>query len=190
MYHPHHLQFTGTYVVPGTPERSDCTLYFFIGLENYFELNVNILQPVLRYQDSFWSYTSWICCPSNISTTGNRVLTSEHATLTGGIERKDSNTWDVYGYNENGQKTNLQQRVGSFKYNWACVTMESYYYIGCNQSPKGPITFKDMKIYNARVTEITPAWRRGTGETMCNGHLNISSPSEITDVKNIFIPFI
>jgi len=172
-------KFTGTYIVPGTPSRGGCTLYFFIGMQNNGDGPVNILQPVLAYQGSSWSYTSWICCPSNISTTGNSIRVSEHETLTGVINRESSNQWDVYGHNAAGQKTDLNQRVGPYKYSWADVTMEQYSYSQCSQSPKGPITFKDMKIYNAAGTEVTPEWR-GSGETMCRGKLTIVSPSEIT----------
>lgn len=172
-------KFTGTYIVPGNPNRGGCTLYYFIGMQNNGDGPVNILQPVLAYQGSGWTYTSWICCPSNISTTGNTVRAAAAETLEGFIVRVDSNTWDVYGTNAAGQKTDLKQRVGPYKYSWADVTMEQYSYSSCSQSPKGPITFKDMKIYNAGGTQITPEWK-GSGETMCSGHLNIVSPSEIT----------
>jgi len=173
-------KFTGTYINPaGSPDKGGATLYYFIGAENIGSGPVNIVQPVLAYQGSGWTYTSWICCPSNISTTGNTVRTSAGATMTGGVERTDSNTWDVYGTNENGQKTDLKQRVGPYKYTWADVTMEQYSYSQCNQSPKGPITFKNMKIWNGAGQEITPEWK-GTGETMCKGTLIIKSPSEIT----------
>jgi len=98
-------KFTGTYINPaGDPERGGCTLYYFIGSQNNGQGPVNILQPVLAYQGSGWTYASWICCPSNISTTGNTVRTKAGATMTGGLERQDSSTWDVWGINENGQK--------------------------------------------------------------------------------------
>merc|ERR1712080_120000 len=150
-------QFTATYINPaGDPERGGCTLYYFIGSQNNGQGPVNILQPVLAYQGSGWTYASWICCPSNISTTGNTVRTKAGATMTGGLVRVDSSTWDVWGVNEAGQKTDLKQRVGPYEYTWADVTMEQYSYSSCSQSPKGPITFKDMKIYNKAGKQITP----------------------------------
>jgi len=172
-------KFTGDYIVPaGDPARGGCTLYYFIGMQNNGQGPVNILQPVLAYQGSGWTYTSWICCPSNISTTGNTVRTTAGATLGGSIVRVDSNTWDVSG-TAGGGKTDLKQRVGPYKYTWADVTMEQYSYSECSQSPRGPITFENMKIYNAGGTEITPSWS-GTGRTMCSGTLTIVSPDKIT----------
>jgi hypothetical protein len=100
-------KFTGDYIVPaGDPARGGCTLYYFIGMQNNGQGPVNILQPVLAYQGSGWTYTSWICCPSNISTTGNTVRTTAGATLGGSIVRVDSNTWDVSG-TAGGGKTDL-----------------------------------------------------------------------------------
>jgi len=173
-------KFTGNYVVPaGDPLEGRATLYYFIGMQNNGQGPVNILQPVLAYQGSGWTYTSWICCPSNISTTGNTVRTNKGATLSGSIVRVDGSTWDVSGENESGQKTDLKQRVGPYKYTWADVTFEQYSYSNCKQSPKGPITFKDMVITNGEGEVVTPSWS-GSGRTMCDGTLIIKSPSEIT----------
>jgi len=77
------------------------------------------------------------------------------------------------------KKTDLKQRVGPYEYTWADVTMEQYSYSSCSQSPKGPITFKDMKIYNKAGTQITPSWS-ATGRTMCSGTLTVKSPDFIT----------
>jgi len=173
-------KFTGDYIVPqGSPDRGGCTLYYFIGMQNNGQGPVNILQPVLAYRGSGWTYTSWICCPSNISTTGNTIRVSTSEKLGGSIVRSDSSTWDVSGTNTKGQRTDLKQRVGPYKYTWADVTMEQYSYSQCSQSPKGPITFENMKIYNAEGTQITPQWS-GSGRTMCDGTLTIESPSKIT----------
>jgi hypothetical protein len=173
-------KFTGDYIVPkGSPDRGGCTLYYFIGMQNNGQGPVNILQPVLAYQGSGWTYTSWICCPSNISTTGNTVRASTSEKLGGSIVRVDSSTWDVSGTNAAGQKTDLKQRVGPYKYTWADVTMEQYSYSQCSQSPKGPITFENMKIYNGEGTQITPSWS-ASGKTMCDGTLKVVSPDKIT----------
>jgi len=172
--------FTGTYINPaGNPSRGGATLYYFIGSQNNGQGPVNILQPVLSYEGSGWGFTSWICCPSNISTTGPTVRTSAGATITGGLNRVDSSTWDVYSINENGQKSDLKQRVGPYKYTWADVTFEYYGYSSCSQSPKGPITFKDMVITNGAGEKVTPKWS-GSGPTKCSGTLIIHSPSDIT----------
>jgi len=77
------------------------------------------------------------------------------------------------------KKTDLKQRVGPYKYTWADVTMEQYSYSQCSQSPKGPITFENMKIWNGEGTEVTPKWS-GSGRTMCNGELKVLSPGKIT----------
>lgn len=173
-------KFTGTYTVPeGDPATGGAVLYYFIGLCNEGDGKVNIIQPVLSYQGKGWTYASWICCPSNITTTGNTVRTKAGATIKGYMERIDKYTWDVYGTNENGEKTDLKQKVGGYKYTWADVTMEQYSYSKCSQSPKGPIRFFDMKIYNGEKKLITPEWK-GTGKTMCDGTLIIKSPSEVT----------
>jgi len=173
-------KFTGTTINPaGSPDKGGATLYYFIGSQNNGDGPVNIVQPVIAYQGSGWTYTSWICCPSNISTTGNTVRSSAGETMSGTVERVDSNTWDVYGTNAAGQKTDLKQRVGPYKYSWADVTMEQYGYSQCSQSPKGPITFKDMQIWNGAGEKITPQWK-GTGGTMCSGTLKILSPDHIT----------
>lgn len=173
-------KFTGDYIVPqGSPDRGGCTLYYFIGMQNNGQGPVNILQPVLAYRGSGWTYTSWICCPSNISTTGNSIRVSTSEKLGGSIVRSDSSTWDVSGTNTKGERTVLKQRVGPYKYTWADVTMEQYSYSQCSQSPKGPITFENMKIYNAEGSQITPQWS-GSGRTMCEGTLTIESPSKIT----------
>lgn len=170
-------RFTGTYTVPGTPSQAGDTLYYFIGMQNNGGGPVNILQPVLAYRGR-WTYASWICCPSNISTTGNTVYVSAGETLTATIDRVDGSTWDVSGSGRQGG-TDLRQRVGSYRYDWADVTMEQYSYRSCAQSPKGPITFDNMKIYDDNGQQITPRWS-GTGRTMCNGVLTIYSPSKIT----------
>jgi len=175
-------KFTGTYTVPaGNPERGGATLYYFIGMQNNGQGPVNILQPVLAYQGSGWSFTSWICCPSNISTTGNTVRTKAGAVLKGIINRVDGSTWDVVSTNEAGSSSNLKQRVGPYKYTWADVTMEQYGYSSCSQSPKGPIRFSDMKIYNAGGTEIIQQaqWSK-TGRTMCSGTLIEKAKDDIT----------
>merc|ERR1719361_3042872 len=175
-------KFTGTYVNPaGDPSRGGCTLYYFIGMQNNGQGPVNILQPVLAYQGSGWSFTSWICCPSNISTTGNTVRTKAGAVLKGIINRVDGSTWDVVSTNEAGSSSNLKQRVGPYKYTWADVTMEQYGYSSCSQSPKGPIRFNDMKIYNAGGTEIIQQaqWSK-TGRTMCSGTLIEKAKDDIT----------
>jgi len=172
--------FTGTYINPaGSPQRGGATLYYFIGSQNNGDGPVNILQPVLAYSGSRWTFTSWICCPSNISTTGPTTHTSAGATITGGLVRQDSSTWDVWSKNENGDVSDLKQRVGPYKYDWADVTMEQYGYSQCSQSPKGPITFKDMVIKNGQGQTVTPKWS-GSRETMCKGTLIIKSSSEIT----------
>lgn len=175
-------KFTGDYVVPaGSPSQGGATLYYFIGMQNNGQGPVNILQPVLAYQGSGWTYTSWICCPSNISTTGNTVRTSVGAKLGGSIVRVDSSTWDVSGTCAGGT-TDLKQRVGPYKYTWADVTMEQYSYSSCAQSPKGPISFQNMKIYNDAGSDITPSasdWSV-TGRTMCSGTLKVISGDHIT----------
>merc|ERR1719507_1709617 len=54
-------KFTGDYIVPkGSPDKGGCTLYYFIGMQNNGQGPVNILQPVLAYQGSGWTYSSCI----------------------------------------------------------------------------------------------------------------------------------
>jgi len=174
-------KFTGTYTVPArSPAKGGATLYYFIGLENKRQkAKVNIIQPVLAHTKHGWSFTSWICCPNNITTTGNAVKTKAGATIHGSMERNNDYTWTVRGENENGDRTNLKQKVGDYKYKWADVTMEEYGYTTCSQSPKGPMTFSDMKIYDRKGTQITPEWKP-SAETMCKGTLIVKSPTEIT----------
>lgn len=175
-------KFTGDYVVPaGDPQRGGATLYYFIGMQNNGDGPVNILQPVLAYQGEGWSYTSWICCPSNISTTGNRVRTEAGAKLGGSIVRTGSDTWDVEG-TASGGTTSLKQRVGPYKYSWADVTMEQYSYSQCSQSPKGPISFQNMKLYDSSGKSLNPTpndWST-TGRTMCSGTLKVLAGDHIT----------
>merc|ERR1712130_110278 len=175
-------EFTATYTVPGDPSTTSGsdTLYYFIGMQNNGQGPVNILQPVLEFgYGRRWSYTSWICCPRNISTTGNRVFVSAGESLGASIVRLDSSSWDVSGQAMAG-RTNLRQVVGSYKYDWADVTMEQYSYSNCAESPGGPITFKNMVIKDYRGQQITPDWSSHTGRTQCNGRLTVVSSSEIT----------
>jgi len=182
--------FTGTYTVPKTPtaqEKKEGKLYYFIGFENMRSGPVNILQPVLTYEYVGWTYSSWCCCPSNITVQSNVIKGfGPGDKVTGVINRLSGDTWLIDSINPAGEHATLKPRVGSYEYNWADVTFELEADGGhyeCDQLANGPMTFSDMVLKDGNGQVLTPQWS-ASGGTMCSGRTTVKSASEIVISHN------
>jgi len=157
-------------------------LYYFIGLENLGYGAVNILQPVLAWEEG-WNLASWACCPRNISTTSHTISGLEEGQIVkASIERIGASTWKIDS-TVNGETTTLQPRVGSYTYNWADVTLEIYSISSCDQYSDGKVHFTDMKLTGDRGESVTPEWTQ-PGGSECNGEVDILDPSNIDIYHN------
>jgi len=183
-------EFTATYTVPQTPtapEKKEGKLYYFIGFENMRSGPVNILQPVLTYEYIGWTYSSWCCCPSNITVQSNVISGfGPGDKVTGVIQRVSGDTWLIDSINTKGEHATLKPRVGSYDYDWADVTFEleadgGHY--SCDQLARGPMTFSKLVLKNGNGKTLTPSWS-ASGGTMCSGSTRVKSASEIVISHN------
>lgn len=182
--------FTGTYTIPKTPaarEKKEGKLYWFIGFENTNSGPVNILQPVLTYEYVGWTYSSWCCCPRNITVQSNVIKGfGPGDTVKGVIQRQSGDTWLIDSINPAGEHATLKPRVGSYDYAWADVTFEleadgGHY--SCDQLAQGPFTFSDLVVKDGNGETLTPHWQ-ASGGTMCAGSTRVKSASEIVITHN------
>lgn len=182
--------FSGDYIVPKTPEaqeKKEGKLYYFIGFENTRQGPVNILQPVLTYEYAGWTYSSWCCCPSNITVQSNVIKGfGPGDTVKGVISRIDESSWLIDSINPAGEHATLKPVVGNYAYNWADVTFELEADGGqyeCNQLAQGPMTFSNLVVKDSNSKTLTPNWS-ASGGTMCSGSTTVKSASEIVISHN------
>jgi len=167
-------KMTGYNNIPDAPQSAPGTDYWFLGIQNNEGGPVNIVQPVLTYRGAEgWTAASWICCPSNISTTGPTIGPfNEGDRMYGSMERVNSDTWQVDTV-INGETSTIKGQVGTFKYNWAVATFEDYGVSQCSQLPTKAVTFDTIKLYDSSNNIIHPQWGE-SGTTMCNGRTTCS----------------
>lgn len=148
---------------------------------------VNILQPVLTYEYVGWTYSSWCCCPSNITVQSNVIKGfGPGDKVKGVISRIDGSSWLIDSINPAGEHATLKPVVGSYDYDWADVTFEleadgGHY--DCDQLAQGPMTFSEMVIKDGNGKELTPRWKP-SGGTMCAGSTKVIDPTEIVISHN------
>jgi len=177
-YNAGYQKFNGNYNIPADPvDGNGQILYYFIGLENTNDGPVNILQPVLGWQEG-WTLASWACCPGNISTTSRTISGLRAGQLVkGNMERTGPSTWRIDS-SVDGQTTTLTPRVGSYEYVWADVTLEIYSISNCQQFSSGTVHFTDMKLTGSNGVSVTPMWTQ-PASTQCQGTTRIKDAASI-----------
>jgi len=168
--------FTSLYTVPSTPSSNDGqTLFYFIGMQDNDDPNaVNIVQPVLTWGNGKpqWYAQSWACCPSNITTSSPPVFgLSPGGLLKGVISRNGPSAWKIDSIvMATGQSTTLNAQVGSYQYNWADVTLETYGVQQCSDYATGKAYFQKLTLLDQQGQTLKPSWTF-TPPTECGGSI-------------------
>jgi len=182
--------FTGYYTIPGNPLTTGAqVLFYFIGVENFDNTAVTILQPVLTWGNGNigWSMASWNCCPFG-QTHESDSLTGLKAgqTLYGAIENSGTGSyWTVSSILGNQNVSITVADIGR-NFNWCDVTLETYSVTACSQFANGDMTFSQMKTTLMSGQVVYPTWSTsGYPEpTECGGALNVYSSQQIAIQHN------
>ena len=183
---------SATYLTPSTPILSSKkqTLFFFIGAENTDGIPRHgqpppsgraILQPVLTYDPSGWCvnsttgwcFSSWNCCPQNVTTHSPYILDVNPGDLFYGSFNlsADGTTYETIGRNiATGEETKLKSIRNGRDFNWADITQEVYHIETCNDFAVGEMEFQNVKLWDTKGKMMTPKWLL-TKNKPCNGFI-------------------
>jgi hypothetical protein len=180
--------FFADYTVPNAPRNAgNAVLFYFIGSQDndgpQHGQPVSILQPVLTWGNGLngWSFASWACCPSNISThTPGLQGFNSGSTLRGWFQKTGAGMWQIVS-EFNGRQEVLNAQVGDAPYNWLDITLEVYNVGNCDQLASGKMTFSDIQLVDLAGQGFGPGltWSN-TGTTECNGHIGFESAPKWT----------
>ncbi len=166
---------SSTWVVPATPSAGNQgqTIFFFNGLEGLPTVE-SILQPVIAYENGTWSATSWNCCASGTTFTGNTIAINPGDVIVGtvtGINCTASSglcqNWLIETLDQTtNQSSVLQTESWGVALNWVFpAVMEVYGVSACNDFPaSGKLTFFDQAYTTVSGSSGTSAgWSLGLG---------------------------
>jgi hypothetical protein len=169
---------SSTWIVPATPSAGNQgqTIFFFNGLEGVPTVE-SILQPVIAYENGAWSATSWNCCASGTTFTGNTITISPGDVIVGTVTGINCNTssglcnnWQIETLDQNtNQSSVLQTSSWGVALNWVFpAVLEVYGVTACNDFPaSGKLTFS-----NQAYTTVS-----GSKGTSANWNLSLGSVS-------------
>jgi hypothetical protein len=169
---------SSTWVVPATPSAGNQgqTIFFFNGLEGVPTVE-SILQPVIAYENGTWTATSWNCCASGTTFTGNTINISPGDVIVGTVTGTNCNTgsglcnnWVIETLDQTtNQSSVLQTESWGVALNWVFpAVMEVYGVTQCSDFPaSGHLTF-----FNQDYTTVS-----GTNGTTANWSLGLGSVS-------------
>jgi hypothetical protein len=166
---------SATWVVPATPSAGNQgqTIFFFNGLEGVPTVE-SILQPVIAYENGTWTATSWNCCASGTTFTGNTIDISPGDVIVGTVTGTNCNAstglcqnWLIETLDQNtGQVSQLQTASWGVALNWTFAgVMEVYGVSACNDYPaSGKISFTNQAYTTVAGQSGTSAsWNLGLG---------------------------
>lgn len=175
---------SGNYTVPNNPAvgRLNYWLYYFLGIENTNDnVELTILQPVLAWSRTGWTFASWNCCPSGQVHNSRPVVVAAKSNITGKIE-KQGGAWvidSIAGSQHSTLRVNSMNRV----FDYADATLETYYVNGCNYYPTEPILYNNISLKLTDGSIASPRWSK-TNNTECNGKVTIYNPAMISIKHN------
>jgi hypothetical protein len=184
---------TSTWVVPATPSAGNQgqTIFFFNGLEGLPNVE-SILQPVIAYENGAWSATSWNCCATGTTFTGNTISINPGDVIVGTVTGTNCNTstglcndWLIETLDQNtNQASSLQTESWGVALNWVFpAVMEVYGVTACNDFPaSGKLAFFDQAYTTVAGSSGTSAsWSLGLGSvTPSCGYAGQNSGSTVT----------
>jgi hypothetical protein len=153
---------SATWVVPATPSAGNRgqTIFFFNGLEGLPTVE-SILQPVIAYENGTWTATSWNCCATGTTFTGNTIPISPGDVIVGTVTGTNCNSstglcnnWLIETLDQNtGQVSQLQTASWGVALNWTFAgVMEVYGVSACNDYPaSGQIAFFNQATRPSRA---------------------------------------
>jgi hypothetical protein len=184
---------SASWVVPATPSAGNQgqTIFFFNGLEGVPTVE-SILQPVIAYENGTWSATSWNCCASGTTYTGNTISISPGDVIVGTVTGTDCttstglcNTWLIQTLDQNTNQTStLQTASWGVALNWVFpAVMEVYGVSACNDFPaSGQLTFSNQAYTTVSgSTGTSGSWGLSLGSvTPSCGYGGQNSGSNVT----------
>ena len=158
-----------TWTVPPLPLAQDAqVLFFFPGLEGSGG-TLNILQPVLGYiYGAPWTFTSWNCCPSNITVASPGIDVNPGDTLVGTIEMTCAAgtltcpTWNVISEDQTtNQSTELSDTTNAGNtFNWGFGgVLEADSIVQCADYPDDASLTMNTVLYDSNLSLVpSPDW--------------------------------
>jgi hypothetical protein len=158
-----------TWTVPSLPLAHDGqVVYLFSGLET-LSSQTDILQPVLASDNgTSWSFTSWNCCPSNITVYSSGISVNPGDTLVGTIAMTCAAgtamcpTWNVISEDQTtNQSTELSGTPSEGEtFNWSFgAVLEGYGILQCADYPSNASLTMNTLLYDSTLTLVaSPDW--------------------------------
>ena len=186
-------EFVGQWPVPAAPKvpKKPETLYYFIGLEDRTQGKLtSIHQPVLTWGDETeggrggWHLWSWTCCPKNLTWHSPDIAIETGDLIYGSIEKKSPAVWEIKSAFKNAtgwQNTTLTSQVGTYTFNYADVTLETYNVTDCSGMVGGSVGFTDLALTLASGKPwVPPTWYVTGQPNDCRTKLDILNASAMT----------
>jgi hypothetical protein len=166
---------SATWVVPAAPAAANDgqTIYFFNGLEGVPTVE-SILQPVLTFSGGQWTATSWNCCASGTTFTGNTINVSPGDVIVGSVMGSDCNastglcdSWLIQTLDQTTNEVSyLQTSSWGVALNWVFpAVLEVYGVSTCSDLPaSGSLTFAEQNYVTVSgATGTSAGWQLGLG---------------------------
>jgi hypothetical protein len=183
-------RIVATWTVPSAPTtKDDQVIYFFPGLEQLPTVK-SILQPVLGwngYNDKAWTLASWNCCVDGTTfhsdpipaSAGDTVVGDTYATCAAG---QACSTWKIDSRNTTTGQTSSLTTNPYADLTWVFGgVLEVYNVSTCGEYPGGPITFRNIQVYDRNNTRVaSPPWQGSNTSGInpqCNYGLSTTSTS-------------
>jgi hypothetical protein len=183
-------RIVATWTVPSAPStKDDQVIYFFPGLEQLPNVQ-SILQPVLGwngYGDKAWTLASWNCCVDGTTfhsdpvpaRAGDTVVGDTYSTCAAG---QACSTWKIDSRNTTTGQTSSLTTNPYADLTWVFGgVLEVYNVSTCGEYPGGPITFRNIEVYDRDNTRVaSPPWQGSDTSGInpqCNYGLNTTATS-------------
>ncbi|UPG95049.1 hypothetical protein [Luteibacter aegosomatissinici] len=183
-------RIVATWTVPTAPStKDDQVIYFFPGLEQLPTVQ-SILQPVLGwngYGDKAWTLASWNCCVDGTTfhsdpvaaKAGDVVVGDTYSTCAAG---QACSTWKIDSRNTTTGQTSSLTTNPYADLTWVFGgVLEVYNVSTCGEYPGGPITFRNIQVYDRNNTRVSnPPWQGSDTsgiDPQCNYGLSTTATS-------------
>ena len=188
---------SATYLTPQTPHNSSGqTLFYFIGAENTNGTPRQgqpppsgraILQPVLTFDPAGWCansttgwcFSSWYCCPKNLTTHSPYIVNIEPGDLFLGSFNisTDGKIFSTLSQSlRTGEKTILKSPRQGRNFNWADITQEVYNMQSCQDFASSPMEFHNVTLWDDQYQTMVPHWLLTTTKP-CGGSIRQTDPT-------------
>lgn len=151
-------RIVASWTVPAGPAaQAGQTIYYFPGLEQLPTVQ-SILQPVMAwngYNDNAWKVSSWNCCVDGTTfhsdpisaSPGDQIVGDTYSTCPAG--QKSCATWKIDSRNTTTGQTSSLTTNPYADLTWVFGgVLEVYNVSSCNQYPGGPLTFRNIQVYD------------------------------------------